>query len=458
MAEQIDIATLNWDTDKLAKNLLDVRVQIDEFKNSLKDNRKEMRENAKETKELEKAQEDLIKSGQKEGKEYEDNAKKLKQLEAQRVSITKSMLSEEQQVKNLNKQQRDLKTIIDATSKSQIDNSAIVDQATSLLDANWKSQEQARSIGKSLITLRKQLNPEIEEEAELMQKLTERIDEANDYQKQYQTENEKRISGIGLYEDAINKAMEGTKGFGGAVGSTIPNVKGLIASVRAFMAIPLVAVISLIVTGITLLVKQFAATEKGMDAITSVTRPLMAILQSLGRIIGELAGDLFDAFKNPKQALKDLANLIKDNLMNRLKAFGVILEGILTLNFKQIADGLAQSVTGVENMTSKMKDFGDAIQEAADKGKQLDETIKAREKLEENISKIQAESNLRIQEITQQMRDGNLSWSERVKLANERLKVQEDIARQQKDIIDLELQEARINQDINGETQNQEKK
>src|SRR5699024_585201 len=161
----------------------------------------------KETKELEKAQEDLIKSGHKEGKEYEDNAKKLKQLEAQRVSITKSMMSEEQQVKNLNKQQRDIKTIIDATSKSQIDNSGIVEQATSLLDANWKSQEQARSIGKSLITLRKQLNPEIEEEAELMQKLTERIDEANDYQKQYQTENEKRISGIGLYEDAINKAM-----------------------------------------------------------------------------------------------------------------------------------------------------------------------------------------------------------------------------------------------------------
>ena len=51
--EEIDLGSLNFDTDKVAKSLLDVRIKIDEMKDSLNQNKKAMRESQKGVEQLE---------------------------------------------------------------------------------------------------------------------------------------------------------------------------------------------------------------------------------------------------------------------------------------------------------------------------------------------------------------------------------------------------------------------
>lgn len=457
MAEQIDIAQLNWDTSKLTKNIIDVRTQMDNMRESLKETRKEIRNNIKETSDLEKEQKELAKTEGKDSDRYKQISKDLETLKDNREKLTKVVVQEEASLKSLSAEQRTLNNIIKATQKSNIENTAVAEQATAMLNKQWHTQQEAVDIGKALITMRKNLNPEIKEEAELMDQLRERINEANEFQKLYNTENEKRVKNIGLYEDAINQAAEGTKLFGGATAGVIPNIRGVTQSVKAFMAIPLVAVITLIVAGITYLVKQFSATQEGMDAITRVSRPFMAVLNTINRIVGDLAVQLFNAFKNPQQALKDLVRLVGENLMNRLTSFKVVLEGIINLDFKKIGDGILQGVTGVENMTDRMKEYADQVGEAIDLGLKLDDTIKKRENLQVGINKAQSEANLQINQITESMRDSNLQWEKRAELADQRLAIQEGIAKQQQDIIDLEIQEARIREEINGRTSETQK-
>ena len=106
----------------------------------------------------------------------------------------------------------------------------------------------------------------------------------------------------------------------------------------AMRAIPIFAIVG----AITALIAAFAGTQRGMDAITKVTRPLAALFDRLLGVIQELAFDAFDKLKainNPKQAFIDLGNAIKDNVIARFKSFFVFGESLSALfagDFKKL--------------------------------------------------------------------------------------------------------------------------
>jgi hypothetical protein len=99
----------------------------------------------------------------------------------------------------------------------------------------------------------------------------------------------------------------------------------------------------------------------------------------VGDKVSSFGTQLETVFSNPKKLLTDLVNAIQNNLLNRLKAFSVIYEGIVNKDFKKVADGFVQAGTGITDATSKIQGFGaeagKAIDGAIDSAKNLGTTL-----------------------------------------------------------------------------------
>lgn len=124
------------------------------------------------------------------------------------------------------------------------------------------------------------------------------------------------------------------------------------------------------------LIAYLSGTQEGLNKVTKVTRPLMAVFESLMGVVQNLGKKFFDALSNPKKLLLDLVDFIKGQVINRIKALGIVLEGIVNLDFGKIKEGFIQYGSGVVDLTGKIKAAGEEskkfLDEAIKKGKELD--------------------------------------------------------------------------------------
>lgn len=129
--------------------------------------------------------------------------------------------------------------------------------------------------------------------------------------------------------------------------------------------------------------------------------------------------------------MEDLYAFVKQNLINRFTAFGTILEGIMTMDFKKISNGVLQAATGVEDVIGKTQKAAQAtgtfFDEAYKRGQQIDT-------LQKQLDKSQADYTTQMGSLTNQLDtqkkiadDTNLSYGEREKAAQKAI----EIAKQQ---------------------------
>lgn len=215
---------------------------------------------------------------------------------------------------------------------------------------------------------------------------------------------------IGNYEESIRNALGQTTLFGvnlGQVGEKLKEAGGLFNATREGINSYLVGLrglttaqkasaiattifsgalkvlrFALIATGIGAilvllgsLVSYFSSTEDGANKLTMILEPLKAIFHALQGVLSDLGRLLVDTFTNPKKAMEDLFNFLKNNLINRFKALGLILEGIINLDFGKVMDGALQATTGVVDLTGKLKNVAEQtskfLDEAIKKGQQI---------------------------------------------------------------------------------------
>lgn len=123
-------------------------------------------------------------------------------------------------------------------------------------------------------------------------------------------------------------------------------------------------------------ISYLSGTQEGLDKVTKVTRPLIAVFESLMGVIQGLGKKMFEAFSKPKELLKDLVNFVKDQVFNRLKGLGMVLDGIFNRDFGKIKEGMLLTGTGVEDVVGKVKNLAketnEFLNEAIKKGKELD--------------------------------------------------------------------------------------
>lgn len=211
--------------------------------------------------------------------------------------------------------------------------------------------------------------------------------------------------------------------------------------------------IGAIVVVLGTLITYLTSTQEGIDRVTAVTRPLQAVFQSLLGLFQNVGKALFDAFSDPKQLIKDLGQLVLDQLINRFNSFAVIVQGIIDMDFKKTADGFIQLGTGVENMTDKIqnaaKSTGEFFSEAAKRGAEIDRLQKDIEKGEINFIRRQAELAKIYKEQSEIAENIAAPEEERRKAAKLAMDATDESLRLEKELIDMRKQKLTLEQQNN---------
>lgn len=118
--------------------------------------------------------------------------------------------------------------------------------------------------------------------------------------------------------------------------------------------------IGLLVVALGSLISFFSRSQKGIDFLKIKMASLGAVVDVIIDAFSAFGEAIFDVFSKPKEIIDSLIKFIKripklvlDNLINRFKAFGVILRALINADLKGLADGFLQLSTGVTDFTDK---------------------------------------------------------------------------------------------------------
>lgn len=217
-----------------------------------------------------------------------------------------------------------------------------------------------------------------------------------------------QIPGFGALSGILSQARGGVGGLTSGFGL----LKGAIAATG----------IGLLVIAFTTLVQWFKKTDEGATLLSG-------IFKGLGIVVDKVFGGMINIFKNIagyftgeksiKQGLIDLVEFIGNNLLNRLKAFAVVWDGIVNLDFKKVADGFIQMGTGITDATSKMAAFGNEIGNAVKEGIDLEKQLDGIQDRARGLSVLNAQTDKAVSQLLLQSKNVGLSFKERIALLDQ---------------------------------------
>lgn len=103
-----------------------------------------------------------------------------------------------------------------------------------------------------------------------------------------------------------------------------------------------------------LIFNAFINSSDGSKILKGAISAIGVVVNEVKSFFNSFMSGLINAVSHPVESIKALGNMIEENIINRFKAFGVILDGIIHLDFKKIANGTIQAFTGVTNATDKI--------------------------------------------------------------------------------------------------------
>lgn len=435
MAEKIVIAELDIDTGALIKSTQQLKSSID----NLKESQKELTDDNKSA-----------------SAEYVQNAADLKVLTSAYNSNIKAIADS-------------TKAKADEANRTELLNLALNTEVTSI--------KEAREQNSLLNRLRNEANATTTDGQAEIQKLNNALDANNEFIKENADAYLKQKINVGNYSDSIKEAFKdinifngGIAGFasraqsaGGAGNLLATSIKaitvsigGMIKASLAFIATPIGAVITAIGLALATLVNYLRSTQAGMDAITSVTRPLMAVFQSLIGVLQKVGESLYNAFTNPKKELEGMYLYVKDKLIKSFEGLYDVLVGIVTLDFEQAGKGLDTLGNNVKDVAGDVaelgKQTGEFFTEAIDKGRQIDALTKDIEKAEINLNKEREVALTKIKELDKIAKNTALSTKERLEANAEQNRLATETAKLEDDILDKKIKRLEIEQTLNDTT------
>jgi hypothetical protein len=191
--------------------------------------------------------------------------------------------------------------------------------------------------------------------------------EADKTQTKAKETNEAISSGLEALDKRTGGAVSAFKSLQGGIGSAVKafgTLKGAIIATG----------LGALLVAVTSLVSYFSKTERGGDALAVVLGALGAVVGKLTDVLVKLGEALFKTFSDPKQALIDFGNALKENIFNRVegllellpalgKAISLALKGEFSAAAKTAADAAGKVALGVENVTDKVAGAVNAIGE-----------------------------------------------------------------------------------------------
>lgn len=241
-------------------------------------------------------------------------------------------------------------------------------------------------------------------------------------------------------------ATVSTTGLSGAQYAATVASNGLSVGLKVLRIALISTGIGAIVVLLGSLIAYFASTQEGIDKVTSVTRPLVAIFQSLLGLLQNLGKSFVDAFSSPEKALKSLLSFIEGQVMNRIGALGKIWKAFLDRDFNGVNKGIMDFATGIENVADKTEKF---LKNAAAKGTQIDAIQKQIEKNQLAFNRNQIKYNDLVDEQLLKSKDTSLSFAERKKASEEIIRLRQKEGNEEANIIKLKMQKLTIEQGLN---------
>ena len=252
----------------------------------------------------------------------------------------------------------------------------------------------------------------------------------NEKQKEQQEVSKEGIGSLSLMGVSLN-------GLKASFSKVIPTIKAMFGSLKAGIMSTGIGVL-LIAFGA--LMTYFTNTKEGADKLKVMMAGLGAVMSVLTDLVSSVGKRLFEAFSNPKQAISDLWDAIKTNLLNRLTGIadafmglGEVIKSALSLDWDGVKEGakdlgtaLIQVGTGMDEI--QQKNFAGTL---ANITKEINEETAAMMNLERQQQKLRdaeneflvqkAKTNRAIAEARLLSDDETLSAEERISALKEAL-------------------------------------
>ena len=194
----------------------------------------------------------------------------------------------------------------------------------------------------------------IEKEVKSVEELQKEMSKLGKETKKVAQENSILAKGKAAFNDMKASIKGVTTGFKG--------LKGAIAATG----------IGLLLIAITSLVAYFKNSEEGSRKLAIAMEALSIITGKITDFFAALGEKIVWAFTNPKEALMNFVNLIKENIINRFEgllellpklgeAISLLFKGKFSAAGKVATDALGKVVLGVEDITDKVADATESV-------------------------------------------------------------------------------------------------
>ena len=436
MAEEIVIAELNIDSSALVQSTAAIQRQIDSLKES---------------------QKQLDKSTEAGSVQFVKNQAAIKGLNTELRNNQKALVA-------------NISVTQDATVRQEMLDQVLGKEVTTIAEA----REQTRL----LTQLRNETNVTTEEGVALNARLNEQLDRNTEFVRENGDSYLQQRLNIGNYADSLKEAFGDLNIFNGglvgfitraqsaggvtqlltkSLGAARTAIIGMTRATLAFLATPIGAILAVVGTVLALVINYLKSTQAGIDAVTSVTRPLVAVFQALIGVVQQVGRFLIDAFTNPREALNDIYTFVRDTLIQQLNSLLDIIVGIATLDFTRAQQGFeslsneivknVNTVVGVvgDAAAATAKFFGDAL--AA--GAEIDRLTKAIEASEINLNKERAIATTRIKELEAITRNTAETTERRLAANEEQNRIAKELAATDLGILENRIALLKVQQSLN---------
>jgi hypothetical protein len=256
-----------------------------------------------------------------------------------------------------------------------------------IIQSEIGSVKRAKAENQMMREERNKLSTATEEGRKKIEDYNKKIDKNTEYIKA-------NVDGQSKMFMTLGKVGDSLKSMPGPLGNIISGIGGMTKAALAFIATPIGMVIAALGLAIKALISYFKGSEEGQNRLNKVVNVAKAIWEALMDVVEKVGEIIFDAISKPKETIQKLGELIKENLINRFKAFGEIGKAIVKIfkgdfkeGFKQLAEGGIQAVTGVTNAFDKMKGAVDSVKNAL---KGLSENVNQKMEQAKRMSDLQA--------------------------------------------------------------------
>jgi len=290
-----------------------------------------------------------------------DNSKKVTELNAainalsssaqqQQAKATQSQSATNKNNKSLAdgaKQAKSLKSGLSGVSEALNKQQSSANKSKSAHDSNTKSLSNSAKQAKSLKSGLSGVSGALSKQPSALSKSKKAFDTHKTTMDHLKTSFD-QIKGVsGEFGPSLQDAAKGFSAMKSGLSIVQGGLKGVGEAIEADGFSFLLQILQYLFTA-------FVQSSTGSKILQGAISAIGVIISKVQGFIDDFKTAFLDALSHPIESIKALGKMVEQNIINRFNAFGVILDGIIHLDFKKMANGALQAFSGVTDATDKI--------------------------------------------------------------------------------------------------------